>query len=175
MMGMDVFAPNAAGRNLADREPMENPNVYNTDETYLSADDAKRFIDAHLRPFKNSERLGPAGVLQQADIAFLGWKLLSPHDFDRFESRLYRYDELMDFWLLRELGRRRAKANAVTRRFTASAELHILSQPAAAFDGFLDEASRDEARSAYQLRSRMVEQRTSPRQDWLGLLSAGRE
>lgn len=163
---------NPASHKLADREPMENLNVDDTDEC-LSADDAKRFMSAHMRAFNQSDCLGPTGVLEQADIAFLGWKLLSPYELRRFESRLYRYEGLRDFWLLRELGTRRAKANAVTRRFSASAELHILSQPAAVFDGFLAEASRHEAMNAHRLRSAIVEQRTSPRQDWLGLWSAG--
>lgn len=125
-------------------------------------DEAKQFAKLSFNTFMSHDKLGPASVLEDAYVIYTAWKRLPPRVMASFRNRLSRYYDNLDVGLLCELGRRQAVANATLASFDASARLHILSQPAPAFDRFLAEAKNEDRMGASALRRSIVESNLFP-------------
>jgi hypothetical protein len=138
------------------------------DDQCLDASEAKRFINSNLKAFCQLETWGAAGVLQQGDIAFAALKRLQPLDMNSFDYRLSRHYDSLDLQFFLEIGKRRARANAVLSRLGASAQLHVISQPCEAFDKFLAVASQQDQMRAHEVASAIIQSSTFPRDSWLG-------
>ena len=132
----------------------------------LDGKEAQEFASSSISQFRLLEPYGPSGVLGQADITFTASKCLRPSAMSAWGLRLSRYNQVLDLSFLRELGRRRAIANAGLSSLSASAQLHILSQPAAAFDSFFSTARQEDRMGAHDIRAEVSSVFARP--VWLG-------
>ena len=94
----------------------------------LSHKEARRFAKSTYNEFRWLEAYGPTGALKQFDVTFTASKSLQPSAMSSWGLRLLRHNQILDLSVLCELERRRAVAHAGLLSFSASAQLHILSQ-----------------------------------------------
>ncbi|TYL76761.1 hypothetical protein FXB38_30700 [Bradyrhizobium cytisi] len=134
-------------------------NQCNDDQLYVEGDQAKEFIKLKINEFFELNTLGPAGVLQQADIIYHAWKKLKPPELRSLAHRLAYRHEHLSFAVLYEIGKRHARAEAALLRPSASAQLYVYSQPSEMFDRFLAKASQHDDMDAGALRSALDQSR----------------